>query len=71
MCVLEEASPDRGERPSGEILGVLVYEGGNVACMYLIMRFDNLRVSVSTRENSVLVHPSPRQAVGREGVVAK
>ena len=47
-CALEEASPDRGERPSGEISGVVVYEGGNVACMYLIMRFDILSVSVST-----------------------
>ena len=47
-CVLEEASPDRGERPSGEISGVMVDGSGNVACMYLIMCFDILSVSAST-----------------------
>ena len=70
-CALEEASPDRGERPSGEISGVTVHEGDNAACMHSIICFDILSVSVSTREDSVLAHPSPWQAVGREGVVAK
>ena len=71
VCVLEDASPVRGERPSSEISGVMVYEGGNVACMYSIGYFDILSVCMSVREDSVLVHPSPRQAVGREGVAAK
>ena len=70
-CVIDEASPDRGERPSGEISGVMVCGGGNVLRVYSIMCFDILSVSVSARENSVLAHPNPRQAVGREGVAAK
>ena len=69
--VLRGASPARGERPSSEISGVMVYEGGKGACMYSIVCFDILNVSTSLREGSVLVHPSPRQAVGREGVAAK
>ena len=44
---------------------------GNVACVYSIMCFDILSVSVIAGENSVLAHPNPRQAVGREGVAAK
>ena len=44
VCVLEDASPARGERPSSEISGVVVYEGGIVACVYSIECFDILGV---------------------------
>ena len=71
VYALREASPGRGERPGSEILGVVVYEGGNVACMYSIGCFDILSVCMSVREGSALVHPNPRQAGGRERVAAK
>ena len=71
VCVLKEASPAKGKRPSSEILSVVVYEGGIMTCMYSIKCFGILSACMSVREGSALVHPNPRQAVGRVRVAAK
>ena len=71
VCVLREASPARGERPISEILSVMVYEGGIMTCMYSIECFGILSACMSVREGSALAYPSPRKAVGHEGVAAK
>ena len=66
-CVLEDVSPVRGERQSGEISGVMVHEGDNAVSTHSIICFDILRVSVGTREDpSLRIRALGRLLVARE-----
>ena len=59
-CLIEDASPDRGERPSGAISGVAVHERDYRGCIHLFICFAILSVRVGTGEDPVPVYLSSR-----------